>query len=65
MGTAMSSTGRPAYYTIRQAAEILGVAPARVSRAVRVGSLRAVRRRSRLVIPARELARLLAGGDPG
>lgn len=65
MTTSMPRTNRPAYYTIRQAAWVLGVEPAHISRAIRVGSLRAVRRRSRLMIPAYELARQLAGGDSG
>ncbi|MQA15564.1 MAG: helix-turn-helix domain-containing protein [Pseudonocardiaceae bacterium] len=64
MGTSMPRAGQPAYYTIRQAAWVLGVGPAHINRAIRVGSLRAVRRRSRLMIPADELARLL-GGRPG
>jgi excisionase family DNA binding protein len=59
MGTATPSSGRPTYYTIRQAAVILGVEPSAVSAAVRVGMLRAVPRGSRLVIPAQTLQRFL------
>lgn len=68
MRTSLSNAGRPAYYTVREAAWILGVEPSTVARAIRVGTVRAVRRRGRLVLPASELARLLSdpttGGRP-
>lgn len=51
--------GRPAYYSIRKAAWILGVEQSRVSRAIRLGTLRAVRRQGRLVVPAGALMRVL------
>lgn len=60
MGTFMSDAGRPAYFTVREAAWILDVAASTVARDIRVGTVRAVRRRGRLVVPARELARLLS-----
>lgn len=60
MRTSMSNAGRPAYYTVREAAWILGVKPSTVARAIRVGTLRAMWRRGRLVVPAGELARLLS-----
>jgi excisionase family DNA binding protein len=68
MRTDKSDAGEPAYYTIREAAWILGVKPSTVSAAIRLGTLRAVRRRSRLMVPASALTRLLAqptadGGD--
>ena len=53
---------RPAFYSLADAAWILGVDPDDVHRAIRVGTLRAVRRRSRLVVPAAELRRVLDGG---
>jgi excisionase family DNA binding protein len=56
-----------AYYTVREAAWILGVKPSTVSRAIRLGTLRAARRHGQLVVSARALARLLAdstGNDP-
>jgi hypothetical protein len=56
----MSNAGRPAYYTVREAAWILGIEPSKVARAIRVGSVRAVWRRGRLVLPAGELTRLLS-----
>jgi excisionase family DNA binding protein len=59
MRTDISNTGRPAYYTVREAAWILGVKPSTVSRAIRLGTLRAVRRHGRLVVPAGVLIRLL------
>jgi excisionase family DNA binding protein len=61
MRTDMSNAGRPAYYTVREAAWILGVKPSTVSRAIRLGTLRAVWRHGRLVVPARVLIRLLGG----
>lgn len=67
MRTDMSNVGRPAYYTVREAAWILGVTPSAVSRAIRLGTLRTVRRHGRLVVAATALTRLLAeptGSDP-
>ncbi|MEV5712429.1 helix-turn-helix domain-containing protein [Amycolatopsis mediterranei] len=51
-----------AFLSIRQAAWNLGVSESCVCAAIRSGVLRAVRRRSRLVIPATELRRALNGG---
>ncbi|MBV9729849.1 MAG: helix-turn-helix domain-containing protein [Pseudonocardiales bacterium] len=62
MRTDKSNAGSSAYYTVREAAGILGVKPSTVSAAIaiRLGTLRAVRRRSRLMVPASALTRLLA-----
>jgi hypothetical protein len=60
MRTDKSNAGEPAYYSIRGAAWILGVKPSTVSAAIRLGTLCAVRRRSRLMVPASALTRLLA-----
>lgn len=62
MGTSLSSSGS-AYYSVRQVAWLLGVEQWRVYRAIRRDVLRPVRRRSRLVVPAWQLQRLLVGGD--
>lgn len=59
MSTSKRNSGQPAYYTVREAAWILGVDQSVVARAIRVGTLRATRRRGQLVIPAGALARLL------
>ncbi|HEX5348842.1 MAG TPA: helix-turn-helix domain-containing protein [Pseudonocardiaceae bacterium] len=59
MRTDMSGARPPAYYTVREAAWILGVTPSTVSRAIRLGTLRAVRRHGRLVVPASALTGLL------
>ena len=48
-------------FTVRQAAWVLGVSRSTVSRLVRVGAMRAEGRRGELVIPAREVVRLLGG----
>ena len=61
MRSALRTSDRSTY-TVRQAASILGVETATVSRAARVGNLRAVLRRGRLVVPASSLTRLL--GEP-
>jgi hypothetical protein len=57
--------GRPAYYSIRKAAWILGVDQSRVARAIRLGTLRAVRRNGHVVVPTRALTRLLGPGTRG
>ncbi|MGH3833866.1 MAG: helix-turn-helix domain-containing protein [Pseudonocardiaceae bacterium] len=62
MRTDMPNAGRPAYYTVREAAWMLGVTPATASRAIRLGALRAVWRHGRLVVPATALLRPL--GEP-
>jgi excisionase family DNA binding protein len=59
MRTSMPNAGRPACYTVHQAAVILGVEPSRISRAIRLHTLRAVRLRGRLVVPASALTALL------
>ena len=66
MCTFPPNAGQPAYYTIREAAWVLGVEPSAVARAIRVGTLHAVWRHGRLVIPAHALTRLLnePGGSP-
>jgi excisionase family DNA binding protein len=53
---------RPTYLSIREAAWLLGVPTSVVYRAIRVGTLRAVRRRSRLVVAEHDLRRLVPGG---
>ena len=61
MRNSNSGAGRHAYYSLSDAAWLLGVERSVVARAVRVGTLRAVWRRGRFVIPADALAELLAG----
>ncbi|RSN24257.1 DNA-binding protein [Streptomyces sp. WAC 05977] len=58
----MPDAGGPAFYSPADAAWILGVDLNSIHRAIRIGELRAERRRSRLVIPASELRRALGGG---
>jgi hypothetical protein len=45
-------------YSLRQAAWVLGVGQSAVARAIRLGTLRAVRRRGRLMVPACVIAHL-------
>jgi hypothetical protein len=56
----MPIAGQPAYYSLREAAWVLGVEPSTIARAIRLGALQTVRRRNRLVVPAGALAGLLA-----
>jgi hypothetical protein len=62
MSKKLSDAARPAFYSLADAAWVLGVDLNEVHRAIRVGTLRAERRRSRLVISAAELRRALDGG---
>jgi len=68
MNTSVSNDRPQAFYTVREAAWVLGVQPSTIWRAIRIGTLPTVRRRSRQVIPAHVVARLLPpatenGGD--
>ncbi|MFF4599446.1 helix-turn-helix domain-containing protein [Amycolatopsis sp. NPDC001319] len=56
------NAGGPAFYSTTDAAWILAVDLNAIHRAIRVGEIRTVQRRSRLVIPAAELRRVLNGG---
>jgi excisionase family DNA binding protein len=51
----------PIYYPVRDAAWILGVHQSTVCRMIRTGVLPTVRRRSRLVVPASAVRRMLGG----
>ncbi len=61
MNTTVSRAGRTDFLTIKEAAWILGVEQTLICRAIRTGALPAVHRRSRLVVPAAALQRLLGG----
>ena len=66
MNTRMPNSGRTDYYTVDEAAWLLGVPRSTISKAIRTGAIPTVRRRSRLVVPAHVLQRLLdepAGGE--
>lgn len=58
MRTSLSSS----FHSIPEAAWVLGVEQSEVCRAVRLGTLRVVRRRGRLVIPTGALVSLLGPG---
>lgn len=60
MRTDKSNAGSPAYYTVREAAWILGVKPPTVSCVIRLDTLPAVWRHGRLLISAGALVGLLA-----
>jgi len=49
---------RPAFYTVREAAQILRVAPSTLYRSIRDGDFPAVRLRGRYVVPVAVLDRL-------
>lgn len=59
MSTASPGAGSPVVFSIRETAWILGVDKFEVCRLIRMGLLPTIRRRSRLVVPAHALARLL------
>ncbi len=66
MSTPMPNSGRPKYYSVAEAAWLLGVPRSTISRAIRTGAIPTVRRRSRLVVPGHVMKRLLdesAGGE--
>lgn len=65
MSTSTSNSGRPKYYSVAEAAWLLGVSPSTLSRAIRTGAIPTVRRRSRLVVPAYVVKRLLDGSAGG
>lgn len=56
----MPNAGSPAFYTVKEAAEILRVNAATIYAAIREDAFPAVRLRSRYVIPAAALERLVA-----
>jgi len=53
------SNEKPSFYSVRQAAERLGVGQATLYRAIREGAFPAVRIRGRYVIPAAALDKLI------
>lgn len=59
MSTPMSTSGHHSHHSIRGAAWVLGITADEICRDIRTGAIRGKRRRSRLVIPDREVARLL------
>lgn len=61
--TTNNSNSRPAFYTVREAAKLLRVGPSTLYRIIRDGDFPAVRLRSRYVIPAVALERLVAEVD--
>ena len=66
MSTPMPNSGRTDYYSVDEAAWLLGVPRSTISKAIRTGAIPTVRRRARLVVPAYVLKRLLdepAGGE--
>lgn len=67
MGTPMSNSGSPVFYTVKEAAEILRVNAATIYAAIREDAFPAVRLRSRYVVPAAALERLAteAAGSGG
>ena len=60
MSTAMPNAGPPAFYTVREAAQILRVDPATLYRAIRDNAFPVVKLRARYVVPAAALHKLIA-----
>jgi excisionase family DNA binding protein len=59
MNTAIPNANPPAFYTVREAAQILRVDPATLYRAIREDAFPAVRVRARYVVPAVALHKLV------
>lgn len=59
MTTHVPNAGTTGVFSIREVAWLLGVSEDDVCRLIRTGELSTVQRRSRLVVPAHALARLL------
>lgn len=55
-----ANAGRPAFYTVAEAARVLRVDPATIYRAIRDDAFPAVRIRARYVVPAAAVERLAA-----
>jgi excisionase family DNA binding protein len=62
MSRVMPNSRRPTYLSVRQAAWLLGLPNSAVHRLIRVGTLRTIRRRSRLVVAEADVRRLMRGG---
>jgi hypothetical protein len=62
MKSANNVVGGPVFLSVREVGWALGVPTCVVHRAIRVGTLRAVRRRSRLVVAEADLHRLSMPG---
>ena len=62
MSRSVSNSRRPTYLSVRQAAWLLGMPTSTFHRLIRVGALRAIRRRSRLVVADADVRRLMCGG---
>jgi excisionase family DNA binding protein len=60
MSTPLSNAGPPAFYTVKETARILRVNPSTLYQAIREEAFPAVKVRSRYVIPAAALDRLVA-----
>ena len=65
MSTAIPRAGSSGVFSIQETAWVLGVDRSEVFRLIRVGVLPTTRRRSRLVVPAHALARLLPAPGEG
>lgn len=63
MSRTVSNSRRPAYVSVRQAAWLLGLPISAVHRLIRIGTLRAIRRRSRLVVFEADVRRLMRGAS--
>jgi hypothetical protein len=57
MKSAHNVADRPVFLSVRDTAWALGVSPSVVHRAIRVGTLRTTRRRSRLMVAQADLQR--------
>jgi excisionase family DNA binding protein len=63
MSTALPNAGPPAFYTVREAARILRVDPSTLYRAIREDAFPAVQVRTRYIVPAAVLNKLIAEAE--
>jgi excisionase family DNA binding protein len=63
MNTPLSNAGNPAFYTVREAARILRVDSSTLYRAIREDAFPAVQVRTRYVIPAAVLRKLITEAE--
>jgi excisionase family DNA binding protein len=63
MSNALSNAGPPAFYTVREAARILRVDPSTLYRAIREDAFPAVQVRTRYIVPAAVLNKLIAEAE--
>jgi excisionase family DNA binding protein len=63
MSNALPNAGSPAFYTVQEAARILRVDPSTLYRAIREDAFPAVQVRTRYIVPAAVLSKLISEAE--